>query len=197
MRFTKLVLATTGIVVALGLLASAASAGEFEFSEVRLRATWARMNFTGGFGAVECEVVLEKELHTRGVPKVRESLIAFVRVANVIRCARGGATALRETLPWHVRYESFTGTLPAIRSVETRIVGFAFKIREPAFGVECLFRSTAANPVLLTYGLEAAGAITSVSVAGVIPCGGFNLTISGTTERVDNGAGVRVRIRLI
>jgi hypothetical protein len=136
MKLSKLLLAVVGATVLLGALVSSASAGRLSNSSTTLRATWARMDFTGGFGTVECEVTLEGSLHSRTIAKVARALIGNITAASVSSpCRRGGATILRETLPWHVTYNSFAGTLPNITNILTDVVGASFRIREPTFGV--------------------------------------------------------------
>ena len=176
----------------LGALATIASAGRFSLSATRLRSTWARWDFAGGFGTVECELVLETTFHARTFAKVVNTLIGYVTEGRVNRCARGGRTILRETLPWHVTYRSFNGTLPNITAISTTIPGFSFIIREPTFGITCLARGTAIG----TYALSS-GTLTTASLSGSIPCGEFTGGISGSTTNVDNSAGARVTITLI
>jgi hypothetical protein len=198
MKLSKLLLAVVGATVLLGAFVSSASAGRLSASDTRLRASWTRMDFRGGFGTVECEVVLEGDQHSRTITKVAGLLMGYLTAANVTRCARGGATVLRETLPWHVQYREFGGTLPAITTVVTTVVGSSFKIREPTFGVTCLARATASSPTTGTYNRETGtGRLDSVTVGGSIPCGSFTGALSGTSSSLDNRAGTRITVTLI
>src|SRR5437868_5842877 len=163
-----------------------------------MKATWARLIFSGGVGNIECEVVAEGAFHERTISKTRGTLSGLLTSANVTRCARGGVTVLRETLPWHLRYDSFSGTLPNITNIRATIVGVAFRLREPAFGIECLSRSTTEEPANIVFNRETAtGATLSATVGGTLRCGGAAGTLSGTTSSFDNGSGTRVTVTLI
>jgi len=192
MRLGRLMVAVFGATVLLTALVGAASAGRLSTSSQRLRATWARLNFGGGAGTVECEVVAEGSFHERTISKTVETLSGFITSANITRCSRGSATVLRESLPWHVRYASFTGTLPNITTIMARVFGVSFNIREP-FGVTCLSRATAS----IAFNREAGGATTSATASGEGVCGGAVGNFSGTTSSFDNGSGTRITVTLI
>jgi hypothetical protein len=173
MRLSKLFLATLGATVLLGALVGSASARRIESSSQTLRSLFREVIFNGIFGNIQCEVQLEGSLHSRTIEKIRCSLIGYITAARILACARNAATILTETLPWHVQYESFTGTLPTITSIKTNVIGAAFRIREPF--ETCLARSTATNPSVGTYTIVS-GTITSAEISGTgIPtvCPGF------------------------
>jgi hypothetical protein len=184
MKLSKLLLAVVGATVLLGALVSSASAGRLSASTQTIRATWANMTFTGPFGTTECEVTLAGSLHTRTITKTRGALIGFINRAELrTPCRRGAATILRETLPWHVQYDSFAGTLPRITAISTRVIGASFQINE---GFICLARTTAATPAIGVFNREAAGRITNVTVGGRIPTNCFlEGTLGGTSTTVD------------
>jgi hypothetical protein len=173
---------------------SSASAGRLSFSERRISATWTRLNFAGGFGTVECEAVVPIADHERVIAKVTNTLIGYVLptvlpdiIVNIPRCSRGGATILRELLPWHLTERAHTGTLPNITSMSTNVIGMAFGMREPTFGATCLARSSSSSPMIMTYNREAGGRVTSVTVSGTLPCSGaLNVAgaLSGTSSSV-------------
>jgi len=154
------------------------------------------MDYSGGFGTVECEVAVEGSFHSRTSAKTTGALAGYIINSNVVRCRRGGATILRETLPWHVQYESFSGTLPNITAINTRVIGASWRIREPTFGVTCLTKSTTAEPETASYNLTA-GVITSITVGGTIRCGSFTGTLSGTSSRTEEAAGRAITVTLI
>jgi len=195
MKLSKLLLAVVGATVLLGALVASASAGRLENSSQTNKATWTRMNFRGGFGTVECEVVLGGSFHSRTITKTAGALIGYINEANVTRCARGGATVNRGSLPWHRRYTSFTGTLPNIATLTETVTGAEWTVREPTFGVTCTVRRESSSTAG-TYALSS-GVVTSASVSGVSPCGSFSGTLEGITERVENGSGARLTVRLI
>jgi hypothetical protein len=178
-----------GAVLAVMLCACAASASATRFAfrnELRTnswRATWSEITFTGGFGTGRCALTLEGSFHTLTITKTRSSLVGFVNAASVSGCTFSG-TVLRETLPWHLQYESFSGTLPNISSVQLKIIGFDFRITEPNFGISCLFRSTEALPLIETLTREASGVIRSATLSGTLASGaecGLRVSFGGTT----------------
>jgi len=130
MKLGKL-LAVAGATMLLCAFTSAASAGRLSLSGNRSRATWTRMDVSGGFGTVECEVVMESSVHAATINKTVGSLVGYTTAANVTRCARGGMTFFRESLPWHERFSGFEGTLPNITGATNTVTGVSFQIREP------------------------------------------------------------------
>lgn len=198
MKLRKMVLAVAGATVLLAGLVGMASAGRLSTSELRLRATWTRLSFSGGLGVVECEVAIEGSFHQRSITKTVGTLSGVITAGNINRCARGGVTVLRETLPWHVQYQSFAGTLPNISAIQAAIVGLSVIIREPTFGITCLIRSTTTEPALLTFNREASGVIASATAGGEIESScGIAGSFSGTTSSLVAAAGGRVTITLI
>jgi hypothetical protein len=202
MKITRLLTLILSATAMLAAVVSTASAGRLSYSAETFRATWTRMTFSGTpGGAVECEVVLAGRLHTRTMNKVNLSLMGYLTAANVTRCARGSATVLRETLPWHMRFSSFAGTLPNILSIRTLVIGFSVFIREPAFGSTCLARSTPEEPATLTHNRETGtGAVASFTVGGSIRCrGGIEVTDgpSGTSSSLTEAGGASISLTLI
>jgi hypothetical protein len=185
MKLCKMLLAVLGASVLLGALVGSASARSFSNSETSSTATFPLVEFSGGF-VVRCNVTLGQRLHARTQGKVLESLIGLITSATVGGCPSGSATILRETLPWHVRYNGFTGTLPNITSIATRVVGSSFRVREPVFGISCLARSTAASPATGVYNREGGGRITSVIIGGRVPtdCAGISGSLNGTSNSI-------------
>jgi hypothetical protein len=198
MKLSKLLLAVASAVVLSAVLAGSAGARTFSLSHQNLRATWTRMDYSGGFGTVECEITVEGSAHTRTIAKVVNLLLGYVTSATVHRCARGGATILAASLPWHVTYKGFAGTLPNITGANTTIIGAAWAIREP-FGATCLVRSEASS-LIGTWDINAR-VIESIALSGSSPCRGAFIevtgTMSGTTSSVSSREGARITITLI
>jgi len=48
------------------------------------------------------------------------------------------------------------------------VTGFEYRIRETAFGVTCLLRSTEAQPLFLTWNREGGGGVRSAVLGGTI-----------------------------
>lgn len=188
MRIIKLSLAAASAAVALFALVGVASANSLSVSSQTMRIAWASVEASGGFGSVRCAFAIEGSMHTRTTTKTAGALIGYVTRASVGPCEIGSATVLTETLPWHVQYDSFTGTLPGITSFTLGIVGAKWRIREPVFGVTCLFTSTEAEPNIVSFGLSS-GRVTSAEIGGRIEsdCGlsaepiGTSSTVSAMT----------------
>jgi hypothetical protein len=84
----KLLFAVITVIVLLGVLVASASARNLENSSVDTRVSWSRMDFSGGFGTFECEVVLEGRFHARSATKAVGSLLGYITAGNVTRCIR-------------------------------------------------------------------------------------------------------------
>jgi len=166
----------------LGALVAAASARSLSASETRVRVTFARIEFRGGFGSTRCHLTVSGVMFTRTIPKVLESLVGLITEATIALCEAGSATVLTATLPWHSRYSGFTGELPAIEAIIVHVVGVAFRIREP-LGIECLATSSASSPATGWWTRESGGRLTSEVVGGTLPttCG-RNGTLGGTSN---------------
>lgn len=73
-------------------------------------------------------------------------------------------TFLQETLPWHVTYEGFTGTLPNIRETVLLFVNMSFRFDPSGIAPACLARTTAINNLSGAAIREAGGSISSLRV---------------------------------
>jgi hypothetical protein len=183
MRPCKLLLSAIGATVLLGALVSGASARDFALSNQTFRVTFRRVVFSGFFGNFNCQLTLEGSLHARSIAKVAERLIGYVTAAPLGPCIAGTATILRETLPWHVRYRSFSGLLPNINSIEVNIIGFSVEVRE-TLGIICLATSTAARPLVAIFSRNTATReFTTAILRSSIPDG------CGTDMAVESDAG--------
>ncbi len=162
-------------VVALVLFALTATSGArtFQLSETTFRDTFRSLEFIGGSGTINCPVTLEGSFHSSSISKVSESLIGHITRASVSggSCTGGAVTVLAETLPWHVRYAGFEGTLPEIRKLLLRAIGMSFRV-QPTGSLACLLRSEAAHPATLTYERATHGEITGVTASNRIPATG-------------------------
>ncbi len=183
MQPTKTLLALTTTITLLAALTTTATARNLRSSSITFRASWTSAEFAGGFGTGRCNLTLEGTLRSATITKTRGGEIGAVRAATIGTCPQGSATILKETLPWRVQYASFTGTLPAITSTATNVIGAAFQFKEPTFGVTCLATSTTTNPATDSYNLGASGEVTSVNLGGTVPtnCGASG-TLSGRSS---------------
>jgi hypothetical protein len=160
MKSIKLLLLTAGVAAVLGTVAAGASARNLSLSEESVRAMFREVDFFLPFGHTKCQVTLEGTFHGRTIAKSPGRLIGYITRALLGPCSVGTATILRETLPWHMHYRAFGGTLPGITSIVTDIVDSSLRVREPS-GVSCLTRSTAEAPLTLTYGVREGTIITA------------------------------------
>jgi len=184
MKLFKLLLSVAGATVLLGALVSTASAGRLSSSHATLRSTFSRVDFTGGFGTVECAITLEGSLHSRSINKVPLGLIGSITRAIVGVCPRGSATILQESLPWNVRYMSFTGTLPNITAINVRVLYPAFRIREPTFGITCLALTENEEPSFGTFSRDTVSrTLTTARITGEVE------TDCGTSGTLSSNAG--------
>jgi hypothetical protein len=206
-------LAALAAMVTLGVMVGSAAAEEFRYIGDSFRVTMRALTFqTEVLGAVaSCPVTLE------GTFQSTFATTARARIGNVIRgtlgtCTEGRATLLSGTLPWTIQYDSVSGTLPEITSLNTRIIGAAFSAQYE--GTTCLARSEEAQPAKLRFVRHVAGQLEEAafdSSAGIRLSGGFFCELAGraslqgsgqnrrqgsATERpivVVNGAGTALR----
>lgn len=144
----KLLVAALAAASFMAAFVGTASANRLAASESHVNINFPELTFAGSEGgsAVICPVTIAGSFHSRTISKVANSLIGYINRATVAEasCRGGRARALTETLPWHVQYSSFSGTLPAITAVTLRLINASFQIE--VFGVLCLYRTTATNP---------------------------------------------------
>jgi hypothetical protein len=155
---TKLILAGLTAALVMAFAANSASARNLSISHGELwLVTWTQLQFRSALGtAVECDVTLDGSFHYRTFIKLRDTLVGYITRAIAGHCLTGSATILTTNLPWHIRYQSFEGTLPNILGVRLRLILAEFRLRT-SIG-ECLARTTATEPaegvVRLANGLE-------------------------------------------
>jgi hypothetical protein len=188
MKSCKLLFAAAGATVLLGLLVSSASARNLSVSNQSIRSTWSAVSFSSvGFFEVRCHLTLEGSLHSRTFSKSIGSLIGYITSAILGPCENGTATILRETLPWHVRYSGFEGTLPEIRSIIVHVTGAAFRISSSL--LTCLTLTSGAEPAIVRFHRNpTTHSITEVGIEGRIRtgmgCSGAVGTLSSTSGTV-------------
>lgn len=140
-KSVKLILTALAASLLLSAAVSTASATRLEVSNTDFRATWTSLQFAAPGGEVRCQVTLEGRFHTRTINKVARALIGGVTRVNVKQetCTGGigagfngveryNGTTTPNTLPWHVTYEGFRGSLPNISSVLILLSRFRFGI---------------------------------------------------------------------
>lgn len=125
---TSAKLGLTAFMAAL-LLASAigtASARSFSITSQTIRATYRRLEFAPEFPGpvVSCPVTLEGSFHSRSFAKVRSTLIGAITRAAAREASCTNGRVILESLPWHLTYESFTGLLPNITTLQVLVSRF-------------------------------------------------------------------------
>jgi hypothetical protein len=172
---------TTLVVLAVAMLIAAiqgASANRLSVDELLIRVVWpeeSKLAFgnSARMAEISCAVTLEGSFHNRVITKTNGSLIGYItRVATgpIANCTKNNVTAIRylpEGLPWHVLYDSFSGTLPAITNVRLQFVGLQVLIT--AFGSSCLYRSLGEAPAFFNMRREAGSTVTSLVAEGTQP----------------------------
>src|SRR5215217_2901314 len=144
----KLILSALAASLLLGAMVSSASARSLSLSNQNIRATWQSLEFRSTV-TVRCQVTLEGSFHTRTIVKSPRALIGAVTKAQVNRagCTGGTGSTFNGTeryngvtptnsLPWHITYEGFTGTLPTIGSVRILLSRFRFGIETEICAVQ-------------------------------------------------------------
>lgn len=198
MRTTvKLVLAALTAAAALASAVSSASAAHLSVSNQGFRASWTPLTFSEPFGffTVRCNITMEGSFHSGTIAKTTGSLIGYITEANVARPCTGGEawvwngteSFLRtgNSLPWHMRYNGFTGTLPAIASVKLILERpkFTIEIRGVCLGT---YQPTSQNGAAILSGGTAriqAGTESTRPIEGNCPAGSFNGTSNTATQQ--------------
>ncbi len=202
-RVQRLLLAAVLTASLTALASSSASAIQLSLSEPTFRAVWTPARFTFSGITVSCNVTLEGSFHRTTVAKVERSLIGHVTRATVASCSAGTMSVLTETLPWHVQYGSFTGTLPNISSVSLRLVGMAASWT--FIGLTCLGRTEAATPAGLIADRSEAGTLTSfrwdeslpIPLTGSGGCSSIRGRLGGTSSAPTGSGGRSITLSLI
>jgi len=201
----KLVCVGMAAALMLALAVSSASAGRLSLSHRLTRAMFNPLTFSGPFGAAaRCPITLESSFHRETINKTLDSLIGYVTRAIRGTCTQGNATILSETLPWHIAYGGFTGSLPRFLGIKQKLIGASFRVQESVFGINCLSRTTTTNPSIgIAEGIEweanGNGIIRRLVAepGATIPCGSITGRFEGTATVTDNTGATNVLIRLI
>lgn len=205
----RLALVGLGAAVVLALLVGSATARNLSLSNQNFRIVYFPITVfgEGGIAAeVECPLTLSGTFHYVTMAKSPASLVGFINRVTVgprETCTGGAMTVLTATLPWHVKYNDFTGTLPRVTGVRFRFAVTAFLI-EVGLGTSCLYEGTEGDAAA-TAVVEAGGAITGMTfdntirldfIRGTFGCppeGG----LEGTGTVAVTGTATRITVRLI
>jgi hypothetical protein len=219
---SKLILAGLTASLLMGLAVSSATAGRLSTTNTRFRVTWAALRFADATSEtginLTCRVTLEGSFHSATIRKVAGALIGAITrgIVDGNNC-RGSneptrATILQESLPWHLTYESFAGTLPNITSITVLLRRYEFQISATIFFVTgtCLYldgglpEENQAGQITRNTATGALSTLTALAgrrarfLRGSIPeaCPAFG-ALSGTGEVFLLGNTTRISITLI
>jgi hypothetical protein len=180
-----------------------ATANRIRVSSTQIRHTWPEwtINLEGGF-RISCPITLEGSIHSSTISKVFAQLVAHVTrpAINAASCTGGSVLLLAASLPWHIKYDLFSGTLPNITALQFQFVGMAFLTT--VLGTSCLYQTTAASPAKWIDSLVR-GVVTSTrwveSVRIPSVSGGFcpAATLSGSGSLTHAGTTTALSITLI
>ncbi len=166
---SRILVSSIAVVVVLAASVGIANARRLEINSQFIRTTWSPIIFSGSGLRISCPLTIEGSFHSRTISKVCGQLIGYVTRAALTKTACQGGNALilngienapgASTLPWHIRYNSFEGTLPAITGQTLQLIEASFIIT----GVECLFKATTAKPLFAIAKINAEGKFTEVN----------------------------------
>lgn len=196
------------IVLILSIAIERAPANRLELNSQTFRATWTSLRLANNINAntMACPVTLEGSLHSATIAKTVGALIGYLTKASLSNsgCTGGSATIAQESLPWHIRYRGFAGTLPDITSITLGLVGARFIIRETG-GLQCNGTTSATNPAVgsVTMTGRVAEALVPDSndriplEGGLCGLGGQG-TFTGTSQTLTQlGSTARIEVALI
>lgn len=186
---SKPIFAGLAAAMLMALAVDSASARNLSVNEQSIRAVWTPITFAAGGNSARCNLTLEGSFHYRTLVKRESALAGFITRAIITTCTGASATVLTATLPWHLTYNGFTGTLPNITTLRLNIIGVSFNVR-PEGSVACLARSTAANPARAIATLGVGGSVTGLRAdeTAQIPLEGFFCSFAGEGSFVGTGS---------
>jgi len=219
-RHLRCIALALGTAIVLAATTGIASSRTLSSNSQTFRATFAVLEFFGeGIGFIDCPTTLEGSFHSRTITKTARMLIGAITEARIKQnsCTNGtvstfdgaesyNGTTPPNTLPWHVTYESFTGSLPSIEAVNMLVSRFRLGISTSA-GVCIGQYGGSSDNVTYAATLGAGGAITSLRyIAGrndirlIRRDGGLvcpNVRIGGSASVTQLNSSASVRITLI
>jgi len=212
LRRTRLFLAGCCAALVLACAVGVTSARNLSLTSQTFRQTWAPLTMTGtglfeGAVTIRCNATIEGSFHSRTISKVLGSLIGYITMERFAHPCTGGEAwsangvevaqgrTLESTLPWHITYEGFAGTLPNITSIRLGARLHVWIINNA--GRMCLYEAAGraaltreAGGAVTTFAPDAAAALPKIN--GPIECppeiglqgppGGF--TVLNSTTRV-------------
>lgn len=208
---SKILLAGLGAAVVLSMALTSASANRLSVTNKNFRLLWSSLELHSAAGVLLCPVTMEGSFHSQTIRKVVGALIGYVSRASVRgqQCTGveepGTATIAQESLPWHLRYRGFSGTLPRITLLFVGLINAKFQVNQGGF--TCTAQTSTANPGVGAVHVEpTTGALSSldpdesaqIPLRGSFFCEiGGNGTFSGRATVRLLGTNQLIFIRLI
>jgi hypothetical protein len=169
---SRIALAALTAALALAVATAPASANRIEFNDGGFLFKWEAANrlLFNAFGfSAQCEFRMKGVFHSRTITKSEGALIGRVTESRIRQsCAINRAFILNAlagegsptSLPWHLKYRSFTGRLPTIGTITFEVVGLSILV-ETALEM-CLYRTTNEEPFTFIATVEVGGNITAI-----------------------------------
>jgi len=199
----SLVAGAAALVMGFAVHGAGAEAG-IEARSPTFRIAWRPVSITSGASTTRCNLTLEGYVHSNTMAKTAGALIGYLVEVSVRECTGGSATVLTSTLPWHVRYEGFTGRLPTIEGVKLTFIELSLSV-QPTGSLNCLVRTSSTSPLKAIFNVEASSAVTGVALepGSTIPetgealCAFASASFEGTGRLTTTATGSSVSITLI
>lgn len=145
-RTIKACFAALAAALLLSAAVTSATANRLASNETGFRITYAPISFIPSFGSsITCPLTLEGSFHSRTLTKTAGSLIGYVNRAILGTCEAGRWRINSETLPWHLQYASFAGTLPNITAINYNLIRMSWDMQGEIFGLRVPCRYTTAS----------------------------------------------------
>lgn len=209
-----------GAVAASALMAAVgpARANTLSTTERGLRVSWLSLEMEAGESVIRCPLTLEGSFHSTSISKTSSVLVGHISRASFRgalaagACTNGAVTVYQESLPWHIQYGGFTGSLPRPSGLVLRLVNVRFRLDPLGIFPACIARSGEGEeeeepyePMMVQANIEANGLVTGLSQVrwsaiplegGLCPFGS-SLYFNGTGSVTRLGAATNIAITLI
>ncbi len=151
-RITQMLVTVAAAALLLAAIATTASARNLSASETGFRITWSSLEFGSSTTTIRCRLTLEGTFHSRTIAKVARSLIGYINRASFAHPCTGGEAWMDNgaeseplgtapnKLPFHLTYESFSGTLPRITELNLLLRNASLVIQSSFIGIACRAR---------------------------------------------------------
>jgi len=163
---SKLLLTALTATALLALAVGDASAGRFSTTERNLELIWdnalagkTKFELIGRSSGIniQCKLTLLGRFSSNTIIKATGLNQGTINHGELKECEGGSGTIKAETFPWNLRYRSFSGSLPNIRSISTGLIGARFHTESG--GTTCDTTTETNHPALgiVEGGLETTG----------------------------------------